>query len=163
MDFTPITTQEEFDKAIQKRLAQKEREMTESFKEYMSPDDVKALKTECDRKVKEAQDCVKVAEDKLKEKEHAVSEITKRAEAAELSLQKNKIAYEHKLPLELAGRLVGTTEDELNKDAESLAALVKPSFAPPLRSTETNNNNNGSLSTDQALLGLLGQIKGNIN
>ena len=49
MEFTPITTQEEFDKAIQKRLAQKEREMTESFKEYMSPDDVKTLKAECDR------------------------------------------------------------------------------------------------------------------
>ena len=95
MEFSPITTQEEFDKAIQKRLAQKEREMTESFKEYMSPDDVKALKAECDRKVKEAQDCVKVAEDKLKANEQTVSEITKRAETAELSLKKNQIAYEH--------------------------------------------------------------------
>ena len=162
MEFTPITTQEEFDKAIQKRLAQKEREMTESFKEYMSPDDVKALKAECDRKVKEAQDCVKVAEDKLKEKEQTVSEITKRAETAELSLKKNQIAYEHKLPLELAGRLVGSTDEELTKDAENLASLVKPSYAPPLRSTETNNNN-GSLTQDQALLGLLGQIKGTLN
>lgn len=162
MEFSPITTQEEFDKAIQKRLAQKEREMTESFKEYMSPDDVKTLKAECDRKVKEAQDCVKVAEDKLKEKEQTVSEITKRAEAAELSLKKNQIAYEHKLPLELAGRLVGSTDEELTKDAENLASLVKPSYAPPLRSTEINNNN-GSLTQDQALLGLLGQIKGNLN
>lgn len=162
MEFTPITTQEEFDKAIQKRLAQKEREMTENFKEYMSPDDVKTLKAECDRKVKEAQDCVKVAEDKLKANEQTVSEITKRAEAAELSLKKNQIAYEHKLPLELAGRLVGSTDEELTKDAENLASLVKPSYAPPLRSTETNNNN-GSLTQDQALLGLLGQIKGNLN
>ena len=55
-EFTPITTQEEFDKAIQKRLAQKEREVTENFKEYMSPDNVKELRAEFERKIKEAQE-----------------------------------------------------------------------------------------------------------
>ena len=157
-EFSPITTQEEFDKAIQKRLAQKEREMTESFKEYMSPDDVKELRADCDRKIKEAQDAVKVVEDKLKANNQTVSELTKRAETAEHSLLKNKIAYDHKLPLELAGRLVGETEEELTKDAESLAALVKPSTAPPLHST--NPNMNTKTGSDQALLGLLSQIKG---
>ena len=160
-EFTPITTQEEFDKMIQKRLAQKEREMTESFKEYMSPDDVKELRADCERKIKEAQDAVKVVEDKLKTNNQTVSELTKRAETAEHSLLKNKIAYDHKLPLELAGRLVGTTEEELIKDAETLAGLVKPSSAPPLYST--NPNNTTKTASDQALLGLLSQIKGDSN
>ena len=156
-EFTPITTQEEFDKAIQKRLAQKEREMTESFKEYMSPSDVKELRAECERKIKDAQDAVKVVEEKLKAKDLAVSEITKRAEVAEGSLLKNKIAYENKLPLELASRLIGDTEDELKADAEKLASLVRPSSAPPLKSTDIGG---GSTTTkaDAGLMQLLGQL-----
>lgn len=149
-EFTPITTQEEFDKAIQKRLAQKEREMAESFKEYMSPDKAKELRADCERKIKEAQDAVKVVEEKLKEKDLSVSEITKRAEAAEGKLLKNRIAYEHKLPLELANRLIGDNEDELKADAEKLATLVRPASAPPLRSSDasvgaTGNNENAGI------------------
>ena len=156
-EFTPITTQEEFDKAIQKRLAQKEREMAESFKEYMSPDKAKELRADCERKIKEAQDAVKVVEEKLKEKDISVSEITKRAEAAEGSLLKNKIAYENKLPLELANRLIGDNEDELKADAEKLASLVRPASAPPLRSSDviggTTPNN-----VDAGVMQLLGQL-----
>ena len=33
-EFTPITTQEEFDKAIKGRLAQKDRELEEKFKPF---------------------------------------------------------------------------------------------------------------------------------
>ena len=160
-EFTPITTQEDFDKLIQKRLAQKEREMTESFKEYMSPDDVKELRADCDRKIKEAQEAVKVVEDRLKANNQTVDELTKRVETAEHSLLKNKIAYDHKLPLELASRLVGTTEEELTKDAEALANLVKPSSAPPLYSNNPNMTTKNA--SDQALLGLLSQIKGDSN
>lgn len=40
MSFTPINTQEEFDKAIQKRLAREK----EKYEGYMSPEDVQALK-----------------------------------------------------------------------------------------------------------------------
>ena len=164
-EFTPITTQEEFDKMIQKRLAQKEREMTESFKEYMSPDDVKELRADCERKIKEAQDAVKVVEDKLKANNQTVSELTKRAETAEHSLLKNKIAYEHKLPSGFADRLIGETEEEMTKDAEALVELAreaaKSNSVPPLYST--NPNISTKSASDQALLGLLSQIKGDFN
>ena len=160
-EFTAITTQEDFDKAIQKRLAQKEREMTEHFKEYMSPDDVKELRADCERKINEAQEAVKVVEDKLKDKDTTVDELTKRAEAAENSLLKNQIAYENKLPLELAARLVGNTKEELTKDAESLASLIKPSNTPPLHSTDTRTNGAG-ISNQAAMSGLLEQLKTNM-
>ena len=160
-EFTPIQTQEDFDKAIQKRLAQKEQQMTESFKEYMSPDDVNELRADYERKIKEAQDAVKVAEDKLKANNQTVSEFTKRAETAEHSLLKNKIAYDHKLPLELAGRLVGETKEELTKDAETLSGLLRPSSAPPLFSTNPNMTTKNA--SDQALIGLLNQIKSESN
>lgn len=160
-EFTPITTQEEFDKAIKSRLAQKDREAEEKYKDYLSPDKLSSLKEDYEKKLEEAKKSAKEASDKLSENQKTVDELTKRAETAEHSLLKNKIAYDHKLPLELAGRLVGTTEEELTKDAESLASLVKPSSAPPLYST--NPNNTTKSASDQALLGLLSQIKGDTN
>ena len=158
-EFTPIMTQEDFDKAIQKRLAQKEREMTEQFKEYMSPDDVKSLRADLDRKVEEANKAVKDIEDKLKAKDQTVAEITKRAETAEGNLLKNRIAYENKLPLELAGRLIGSTEEELKADAESLAGLMKPTSTAPLRTGDPRGGaatNNGDINV--GLSQLLGQL-----
>ena len=43
-DFIPIQTQEEFDKAIKARLAQKDRELEERFKDYLSPEKAAELK-----------------------------------------------------------------------------------------------------------------------
>lgn len=160
-DFTPIQTQEEFDRAIKSRLAQKDRELEEKYKDYMSPDKVASLKGDYENKLEEMKKSAKEAADKLSANAQTVTELTKRAESAENSLLKNKIAYQHKLPLELAGRLVGTTEDELTKDAESLASLIKPSSAPPLKSIDPNAATKSA--SDQALLGLLSQIKGENN
>ena len=157
-EFTPIQTQEEFDRAIKSRLAQKDRELEEKYKDYLSPDKVASLKGDYENKLEEMKKSAKEAADKLSANAQTVTELTKRAETAENSLLKNKIAYEHKLPLELAGRLVGTTEDELTKDAESLASLIKPTSAPPLKSIDPNQTTK-SLG-DQALLGLPSQIKG---
>lgn len=157
-EFTPIQTQEEFDKAIKGRLAQKDREAEEKYKDYLSPDKVSSLKEDYEKKLEEAKKAAKEAADKLSANDKTVAELTKKIETAENSLLKNKIAYQHKLPLELAGRLVGTTEDELTKDAESLAALMKPSSAPPLHSTNPSTTKNTPES--QALIGLLSQIKG---
>ncbi len=159
-EFTPITTQEDFDKAIQKRLARKEEEMTEKFKEYMSPDQVKDLRAELDRKVEEAKKSVKDIEDKLKEKDQTVSDLTKKVEDAEGKLLKNKIAYESKLPLELAGRLIGSTEEELKADAENLANLMKPSGigAPPLRTGETRSSGTQPTDINAGMMQLLGQL-----
>ena len=38
-EFTPIETQEDFDKAIKSRLAQKDRVLAEKYKSYLSPED----------------------------------------------------------------------------------------------------------------------------
>lgn len=160
-DFQVIQTQEEFDRAIKSRLAQKDRELEEKYKDYLSPDKVASLKEDYETKIEEIKKSAKEAADKLSANAQTVAELTKRAESAENSLLKNKIAYEHKLPLELAGRLVGNTEDELSKDAESLASLIKPSSAPPLKSIDPNAAT--KTASDQALLGLLSQMRGENN
>lgn len=156
-EFTPITTQEEFDKAIKGRLAQKDRELEEKFKDYLSPDKVSELKKDYENKLEESKRLVKEAQDKLKENESSVAELKTRAEIAENSILKSKIAYQHKLPMELADRLVGETEEDLNKDAESLASIVGSGSTPPLYTRETNNAG-GATANDAAMLGLLSAL-----
>ncbi len=111
-EFKTIETQEELDKIIKKRLEQKDREVAEQYKEYLSPDDAKAMKADYEKQIQEAQD-------KLKTFDETVSTLTKRAETAEVSLLKNKVAIENNVPIKLASRLVGTTEEELKADAQS--------------------------------------------
>ena len=159
-EFTPIQTQEDFDKAIKSRLAQKDRELAEQYKGFLSPDAVEELqaklKAEYEGKLTKAAEEVKAAQDKLTAKDQTVSDLTKRAEAAENTLLKNKIAYDAKLSLELAGRLVGNNETELKADAEMLAGMFKPAKAAPLYTSETGAQSTGN--NGAAMMGLLSQL-----
>lgn len=156
-EFTPIQTQEEFDKAIKGRLAQKDRELEEKYKEYLSPEKVSELKKDYEKKLADSTSLVKEAQEKLKTFDTTVSELTKRAETAEKTILKTKIAYDHKLPMELANRLVGETEEELSKDAESLSKIVSTGQTPPPYTREVNRTG-GSSSSDVAMLNLLTQL-----
>lgn len=164
-EFTPIQTQEDFDKAIKSRLAQKDRELAEQYKGFLSPEAVEELqnklKAEYEGKLTKAAEDVKAAQDKLAAKDQTVSDLTKRAEAAESSLLKNKIAYDAKLPLELAGRLVGKDETELKADAEMLAGMFKPAKAAPLYTSETGAQN--QVNHGAAMQGLLSQLENSFN
>lgn len=157
-EFTPIQTQEEFDEAIKERLARKDKEAAEKYKEYMSPDKVAELKADYERKINEASESVKDFEAKLKEKDETVSQLTKRAESAETNLLKNEIAYKNNLPLEMASRLVGNTAEELTKDAETLAGFMAPKGTPPLY-TGAQTGSSG-IDGNAAMMGLLSQLKG---
>lgn len=151
-DFKVIETQEEFDKAIQSRLKQKDRELADKYKDYLSPDDVTALKADYDKQLQEANKLVeetnKLVEEankKLSTFDDTVSNLTQRAESAENKLLKNKVAYENKLPIELSDRLIGSTEEELKADAEKLSGILKPQGhgAPPLYTgTQTSQSGN---------------------
>lgn len=118
-EFKTIETQEELDKIIKKRLEQKDREVAEQYKDYLSPDDAKAMKADYEKQIEDAKKLVTEAQEKLKTYDDTVSQLTKRAETAEVSLLKNKVAIENNVPIKLASRLVGTTEEELKADAQS--------------------------------------------
>lgn len=144
-DFKIIETQEDFDKAIQSRLKQKDRELADKYKDYLSPDDVTALKADYDKQLQDANKLVDEANKKLSTFDETVSNLTQRAETAENKLLKNKVAYENKLPIELSDRLIGSTEEELKADAEKLSGILKPQGhgAPPLYTgTQTSQSGN---------------------
>ena len=161
-EFTPIETQEDFDRAIKSRLAQKDRELADKYKDYLSPEKAEAMKADFEKKLEEANKTVKEAHEKLSSHDQTVSELTQRAEKAEATLLKNTVAYEHKIPLELAGRLIGTTKEELDKDAETISGLLKPQSTPPLHTgTQTTNTNNGlDAGTAQLLAGVNASMAG---
>lgn len=146
-EFKVIETQEDFDKAIQKRLAQKDREVSERYKDFMSPDEVKELKAEYETKLAKINEDLKAANDKIAGNDQIVSELTNRANTAEGDLLKSRIAYESGVPFELAGRLMGNNEEELKADAEKLASFLVPKSAPPLHTSDSSNNSNAEMAS----------------
>ena len=152
-DFTPIETQEEFDKAIKSRLAQKDREMSEKYKAYLSPDEAKAMKADFEKQIEDANKLVKEANDKLSTFDKTVSELTQRAEKAETKVLKTQIANEKHLPIELADRLIGNTKEELEADADNLSGIIKPSGkgAPPLYKAASTSVEAGMADFVQAI------------
>lgn len=153
-DFKVIESQEDFDKAIQKRLAQKDREAAEKYKDYLSPDDVAEMKAEYEKRIKDAAEQVKSVKESYATQDAEFKALTERAEKAERSLLKNRIAHENGLPLELSARLIGDTEEELKADAESLASFMKPQTAPPLMSMEPKSTDSSSAAWAKMLAGL---------
>ena len=151
-DFKVIETQEDFDKAIQKRLAQKDRELAEQYKDFYSPDKVSALKEEHEKEIAKLNKALTEANEKIASHDQVVSDLTTRAVTAESDLLKSRIAHESGVPFELAGRLVGTNEEELKADAEKFASFLAPKSAPPLRTSDTPDSSNAGLA------GMLSQL-----
>lgn len=156
-EFKTIETQEEFDKMIQKRLEQKEREVSERFKDYLSPEEVAKIKSELEGKIKSANDSLKIERDKSIEHSKVVSELEQRAKNAETKWLKGKVAMEKGIPFELADRLIGDTEEELLKDAESVSSLLAPRTAPPMRTNELQGTTPNNANAYAALLANLAQ------
>lgn len=146
-EFKVIETQEDFDKAIQKRLAQKDKEQAERYKDYLSPDDVTSLKSEYDKQLRELNEKLTQANEKIAGNDQIVADLTNRAKTAEGDLLKSRIAHESGVPYELASRLVGSNEEELRADAEKLAPFLAPKAAPPLHTSDPNSNGNGGLAS----------------
>ena len=68
-------------------------------------------------------------EDKLTEKDNLIKDY-------EIKNLKYRIANENGIPLELASKLTGETEEELKKDAETLSSFITKKQTLPLRTTE---------------------------
>ena len=116
-EFTPITTQEDFDKAIGERLKRERETVKKEYAGYLSPEDEK----------KKYEGYLSPAAEKEK--------VIKGYEANSVKM---RIAHEVGIPYELAGRLTGENEEALRKDAEGLIKIMgsQAHKVPPLKSTE---------------------------
>lgn len=72
-----------------------------------------------------------------KEKElGSIDDLKSEIESYKLKDLKTNIAIQAKIPLELAGRLSGSTEEEIKADAENMAGFVNKKQPLPMKNTE---------------------------
>lgn len=137
MSFTPINTQEEFDKAIQKRLTREK----EKYEGYMSPEDVQKLKDTYSSSESE----------ELKNLREENTTLKNQVAGFNRKELLNKVASDNKFPSSATQFLKGETEEELNESAKALAELFpkpgnEPSRAPEPTTPTASNQLGGEIS-----------------
>lgn len=128
-EFTPINTQEEFDAAVRSRL-QRERE---KYADY---------------------ETIKAENGTLKNQVTALTgekeALEKKVKGHETNSVKMRIAQELNIPASMAERLNGETEEDIRKDAETMANIFKTAQgAAPLYNPNTQppaNNNDAAMA-----------------
>ena len=133
MPFEPINTQEAFDQAVADRLSARETEIRAEYADY---DSLKTQVADYETKVQTLE----------REKSQSI--------ASGIRYRK---AYEHKIPMEMADRIKGDTEEEIEADAKALAKMIGHRGAPsPLRNNEPPVEKDARRA---ALKGMLAKMK----
>lgn len=141
MPFKAINTQEEFDQAIQDRLAREQKK----YEGFMSPEDVAKLKADYEDKLKDQPDYTGYTSPAdlktLKENyESQITTLTNERNALQLGNTRREIACKYGIPESFASRLKGTNKEEIETDAKSLAEVFKKQNTTvlPLSGQDTN-------------------------
>lgn len=135
-EFKAIETQEELNRIVETRL-NREREKYADYDQLKQ--DSEALK---ELKGKKYDEQISALDGKLQKAQTDLAAMQTRAEAAERSLLRSKIARDANLPAELADRLTGDDEAALRADAEALSKLIVPKQPPaPLADPGTGSEN----------------------
>lgn len=130
-NFAPITSQEDLDKMIGKRLA-KERE---KFEDY---DDIKAKADEYEKYLDSQKDEQTRLNEAYEKTQQELEAARKQIADYEVNQLRAEIAAEKGLTLKQAKRLTGTSREELEADADDLLESFPTKAAPaPSRSTST--------------------------
>ena len=153
-DFTPINTQEEFDAAIGDRLKRERETVSKKYGDY---EDLKKRVADQEAQIstltKERDDNAK----KYAGYDKSLSELQAQVKAHETNSVKMRIAHETGIPFELAAKLSGETEEDIRKDAETMAKFVaKSKYVGPLKS-DGNAEEDGNRA---ALKTMLQNMKG---
>ena len=154
-DFTPINSQEEFDNAIKARIERERKNLSAQYADYDS------LKTQNAELLTQVEGLKKTIEDtnkKYADSGKTITELQAKVKGYETDSAKTRIALKHGIPYEMASRLSGTTEEEIEKDAEVLAGFVtKKSEAPPLAGSNDVTPDDKNAQYRQLLKSLKGE------
>lgn len=156
-EFTAINTQEEFDERIKDRLGRERATLTKQFEEkYADYDQIKKDKDALSSQIEELQKTAKENAEKAEGLETQLAEANKKASDLELENLRTNIALDKGLPMELRGRLHGTTKEELEKDADDLKGIFAaqnrkdlPGFQPDGGSDDYGST--GNVNKDRAM------------
>lgn len=170
MEFKAITTQEELDKIIGERLNRdREARQKEITGKYGDLEELAKSKKTLEDQISTLNGQIGTLNSQIEGQKQKVADYdTKLAELTaaqakvkeyETTATKQRIAHENGIPYELAGRLTGTTEEELKADAKLIAGFIQKREAPPLGSSEPAGTGSTN-TTDAAMRQLLNSLKG---
>lgn len=136
MEFKTITTQEEFDTAIQDRLNRQKESIEKQYADYA---EIKARNTTLETEVGTLKSTLSETNKKTENYDKDLSALNAKVAGYETATMRTKIALQHGIPYDLAGRLVGEDEASITADAKKLAELVgHKEPIPPLKNVEPN-------------------------
>ena len=138
-EFTPITTQEQLDKVIGERIA-----------------GVKAKSDGFERQIAALNKEINGDGEKNLGYKKQLEEAQGKIKGYETSSLKMRIAHENGIPYELAGRLSGSDEEEIKKDAETMAKFLRKKDVPPLAGGDPQKIDDKKT----AMKGMLASLKG---
>lgn len=117
--FTEIKTQEEFDAAIKDRLERQEKKLGEQYAEKLKDYEAKSASyDELQKKYTALEESSKSYSGQIEELTSKLKTAEEKVTTTELNSLKQKVAVEKGIPVSMVDRLVGTTEEELNSDAD---------------------------------------------
>jgi len=133
--FKAITTQEEFDKAVQSRVVREQEVLAKKYGDY---DELKMRNEELETEVGTLKATIETTSQDTKNHEQVVADLNAKIAGYETASLRTKIALQNGLPIDLAERLVGDDEESIKADAERLASFAgkQQPTAPPLRTPE---------------------------
>lgn len=135
-EFKIIETQEQLDAIIGERIKRAKESTRKEFADFdkykEAYENQEALKQSYEEQIANLQ---KTNEETKSTIEGLNSKIAK----YESDSVKTRACIEYGLPLEMASRLHGATEDDIMHDASVLSNFVKTKSAPPLRNPEAKN------------------------
>ena len=154
-EFTPITTQEQLDKVIGGVKAK-----YEGFDDYKKKaEDYDALKAKSDgfeQQIAALNKEINGDGEKNLGYKKQLEEAQGKIKGYEISSLKMRIAHENGIPYELAGRLSGSDEEEIKKDAETMAKFLRKKDVPPLAGEDPQKIDDKKT----AMKGMLASLKG---
>lgn len=129
--FKAITTQEEFNEAIKDRLARQKESIEKDYADYA---ETKARNAELESEIGALKTSLSEANKKTDSYDKDIADLNAKIAEYETANMRTKIALQHGIPYDLAGRLVGEDEESITEDAKKLAELIgEREPIPPLR------------------------------
>lgn len=129
-EFKPIETQEELDSIIQSRLQRERDSVAKQYAGYLSPDEI----------TRQYEGYMSPSEVSEKYSGYISPEEAAKKDARiaqyETDSVKTRIAAKYGIPTDMADRIKGNTEEEIERDAQTLAVYVTKRHAAPKATTE---------------------------
>lgn len=98
-------------------------------------DEIKSAKEKLEKQVNDLNGTLTATNEKYANYDKNIDELNGKIKDYEIKNLKFRVANENGIPLELASKLTGETEEDLKKDAETLSSFIrKPTL--PLKHTE---------------------------